>query len=244
MVKIISLVNHKGGVGKTTSALNLGKALTLLGKKVLLIDIDPQANLTLCCGIEQPATSIYEVLMEDAEIPICELTDKLHLLPSDLVLASAINKLHTQIGGYFKLKKSIKTISKKYDFVLIDCPPSLDILTMNAFIASQNLLIVVQSHYLSTVGLQTILDTITEIKENLDIEINISGILLTQTAHTNISKAVIDTVKNIYQNKVFATHIRQSVKLVEASAEHKTIFEYDEKSSGAVDYMALAKELV
>ncbi len=243
MTHIISFVNHKGGVGKTTSSLNLGKALSLMGKKILLIDIDPQANLTLCCGIEQPTKSMYNVFVEDIALPILHISKNIDLAPSSLELMTASNKLQASVGGYFKLRKSLKDIADKYDFVLIDCPPSLDILTMNAFIASENLLIVVQAHYLAVVGLNMILNTLSELKENLDININILGFLLTQTSHTNISKAITESMQTVYQEKLFNTSIRQSVKFIEASAQHTNIFDYDANSTGALDYMALAREI-
>lgn len=243
MTQIIAFVNHKGGVGKTTSSLNLGKALSLIGKKILLIDIDPQANLTLCCGIEQAPQNMYHVFAEDMALPILHVAENIDLAPSSLELTTVSNKLHANIGGYFKLRKSLKDVSDKYDFVLIDCPPSLDILTMNAFIASENVLVVVQAHYLAVVGLKIILDVLLDIKENLDIDINILGFLLTQTSHTNISKAITENMQSIYQEKLFKTSIRQSVKFIEASAQHTNIFDYDANSTGALDYMALAKEI-
>ncbi len=242
--RIISLVNHKGGVGKTTSTLNLGKALTLLGKKVLLIDIDPQANLSLWCNIREPKPSIYESLTENIELPITKLSENLHIVPANLNLASADVKLHSGVGGYFRLKKNIKPLIDLYDFILIDCPPSLSILTINALIASNEILIVVQSQFLSIEGLKTIYELLDELKDNLESELFVTGLLLTQTNHTIISRNVVEMVENMYKNKVFKTQIKQSVKLIESSAERKDIFDYDSKCSGATDYTNLANEIL
>jgi len=243
-MKIISIVNHKGGVGKTTTTLNLGKALALLGKRILVVDIDPQANLSQSVGIENPERNIYHALCEDAPSPIHQIAEGLFLLPSDIDLSEAELKLQTEVNGYFRLRKILHSFSKNYDYVLIDCPPSLSILTLNALIASNYTLLVVQAEYLATKGLKTILSLIEELKENLNPNIEVIGMLITQIDRTVVRNQIAEQIKSIYQGKVFDTMIRSNVALTEASAVNQDIFSYNGNSAGAEDYMKLAKELL
>ncbi|WP_027001227.1 ParA family protein [Hugenholtzia roseola] len=243
MRKIIALVNHKGGVGKSTSAHNLGKALVLQGLRVLLIDNDPQANLTTATGIEADRGSIYHALCEDQPLPLYPISEGFHLVPSELEYTKAEYKLQTDIKGYFKMKRALQSLTA-YDYILIDCPPSLGILTLNALIAADSVMIIAQSSYLSAKGLQTILDVVEDIKEELNPQLKVEGFLLTQLNNTVIRKQMGETIKSLYEAKVFETVIRQNVALEEASAHGKDIFDYAPDSYGAKDYMLLAEELL
>ncbi|WP_038031821.1 ParA family protein [Thermonema rossianum] len=241
--RIIAVVNHKGGVGKTTSTLNLGKALSLMGKRVLLVDIDPQANLTQHVGLEEPARNLYHAICESEPLPVEILDEGLHIAPADLELSEAELRLKNDVNGYFRLKEALEGVKNAYDYVLIDCPPSLSILTINALIAASEVLVVVQAEYLATKGLQTILNLIDELRKNLNPKLEVAGMLLTQVDHTVIRRSIVEQVRSIYKGKVFDTVIRSNVALTEASAMHQDIFSYNPHCYGAEDYMQLAKEV-
>ncbi len=241
---VISVVNHKGGVGKTTTTLNLGKALSLEGKKVLLIDLDPQANLSQASGIENPQISIYKALCDNIELPTVNLGENLDMVPAEVDLTEAEVRLQADVNGYFRLRSLLKNVLPKYDFVIIDCPPSLGILTLNALIASQKAIVIVQAEYLAVKGLQTIFDLITKLRENLNPTIEILGMLITQLNHTIFRKEIAETVRNIYEEKVFETNIRQNITLAEATSAGKDVFSFDKHCTGAKDYKALALEIL
>ncbi|NJL14208.1 MAG: ParA family protein [Microscillaceae bacterium] len=242
--KIISMVNHKGGVGKTTSTLNLGRAFSLEGKRTLVIDIDPQANLSQATGIEEPEENIYQAMCEGKELPIVNLAENFDIVPADLDLSEAELRLQSDVNGYFILRKILDKISDRYDFILIDCPPSLGILTLNALIASDYVIVIVQSEYLAVKGLQTIFNLIEKLRENLNTHLEIMGMLITQINHTVFRKSIADTVKAMYEGRVFETMIRQNITLAEASAAGKDIYTFDNKCYGAEDYTLLAKEIL
>jgi len=242
--KVFSLINHKGGVGKTTTTHNLGKALSLKGKKVLMIDNDPQSNLTTACGVEGVEESIYTALLNGTALPVINIAKNLDLVPSELDYTRIEHQLLTEMNGYFKLKKALKPILKDFDVILIDCPPSLGALTSNALIASDALLIVVQSSYLSVKGLQTIVDIVTETQEELNPKLEIKGFILTQENRTVVRKEMVKVVKEAYPSKVFETIIRQNVALEEATTNQVDIFTYSPESPGATDYMSLAEEFL
>lgn len=241
---VIAVINHKGGVGKTTTTLNLGKALALCGKKTLIIDIDPQANLSQSIGIEEPDMHVYQAMLENTPLPIIHLAENFDLIPTDLDLSEAELKLQNDVNGYFKLRNALKEAKSEYDFVLIDCPPSLGILTTNALIAATHILVVVQSEYLAVKGLQTILKLVESVRENLNPDLEVLGMLVTQINKTIFRQNIAETLRNIYQGKVFQTVIRQNISLAEASSVGQDIFTYNSKSAGAEDYMSLAKELL
>ncbi|WP_020531121.1 ParA family protein [Flexithrix dorotheae] len=244
--KVITVLNHKGGVGKTTTTMNLGKALALLGKKVLLIDIDPQANLTQHCGVAQQVDkTIVDTLLNDEVMPVIDIEANFHLVPSELALATAESQLMTDVNGWFKLKNALKFVKSPYDYILVDCPPSLGILTNNALLASDEVVVVVETEYLAISGLGTITKHIDGIRRNsLNENINLLGLLFTKTNNTVVSKEIVKELSTLYKSKVFKTSIRRNISLVEAAGNGTDIFSYAEDSHGAEDYMKFAKEVV
>lgn len=245
MHKIISILNHKGGTGKTTTSLNLGKALNILGYRVLLVDLDAQANLSQSLGIEDESETIAEAFSQKIKsLPVKQIDELLHIVPASLDLSSVEPGMYSNINSYFLLKLLLAELNGKYDFILIDCPPSLGIFTQNALIASDSVLITVQAQFLSLRGLGTVQNLITNVREKLNDRIIIQGLLLTQTNNTRISKDIVQSLRNEFQEKVFSTTIRQNVAIAEASAHRKDIFTYSPESYGAIDYMNLAKEIL
>ncbi len=245
MTKIISILNHKGGTAKTTTTLNLGKALNLLGYKILLVDLDAQANLSQSLGVEDEPETITEVFNQTSEnLPIKKVEETFHLVPASLELSAVEASLYTNIRSYMLMKKKLESIQNNYDYILIDCPPNLGIFTQNALIASGQVLITIQAQYLALKGLKTVYSLINSIKENLNHNISVLGIVVVQVNHTKLSREIIQSLKDNFQDKVFESHIRQNVSLAEASLNRKDIFSYSPDSYGAIDYMNLAKEIV
>ena len=244
--RVISVLNHKGGVGKTTTTMNLGKGLSLLGKKILMIDIDPQANLTQHCGVaHQVDKTIVDTLLNDEMLPILEIESNFHLVPSELALATAESQLMSDVNGWFKLKNALKFFKSNYDYILIDCPPSLGILTNNAILASNDVIVVVETEYLAISGLGTITKHIDGIRRNsLNENINLMGLLFTKTNNTVVSKEIIKELSSVYKNKVFKNSIRRNISIVESAGNGTDIFSYAESSHGAVDYMNFSKEVL
>lgn len=244
MTKIIAIVNHKGGVGKTTTTLNLGKALSMQGKKLLLIDIDPQANLTTSLGLRDTEGDISQCLLEKNDLFIHQFDSVFHLVPSSLRLARAETELTMKPGGANRLKLALQKIQNNYDYILIDCPPSLGILTVNALVAATNFMVVVQAQYLAVDGLTTILSVIEELEEDLELKLKISGILMTQVKNTNISKESVNFVQTNYPTQIFKTMIRENTALADSTALGEDIFTHNPKCNGAEDYLKLSKELL
>lgn len=250
MAKVISFCNQKGGTGKTTSAINLSSCLAFLNKKVLLIDLDPQANATSGLGIDKfkIEKSTYNILLD--EIPLSEVIQPTQINNLDLAAANkhltgAELELVSAFSREFRLKKAIELIQDKYDFILIDTPPSLGLLTINALTASNSLIVPVQCEYYALEGLSQVLNTIKLVRENLNKILDIEGILLTMADfRTNLSKEVIQETKKHFGDKVFNTIIPRNIKLGEAPSFGKPILEYDKESLGAQKYLELAGEIV
>ncbi|EAF8827867.1 ParA family protein [Listeria monocytogenes] len=250
MSKVIALANQKGGVGKTTSSVNLSSSLAFLGKKVLLVDIDPQGNASSGVGVNKGEIEhcIYDVLVDDVAIQdVLQKTDldNLNVIPATIQLAGAEVELVPAISREIRLKKAIDSIRDYYDYVIIDCPPSLGLLTLNALTAADSVLIPVQCEYYALEGLSQLLNTIRIVQKHLNEDLQIEGVLLTMLdARTNLGIQVIEEVKKYFQNKVFNTIIPRNVRLSEAPSHGKPILLYDAKSKGAEVYLELAKEVV
>ncbi len=246
-MKTIAFTNQKGGVGKTTSTVNVGAGLCKQGKKVLLVDLDPQANLTysLRMNSKRLDRSIYDVLKGTAEPREALISHNgFDILPSSIDLSGAEMEFANEPARETLLKHKLNKIKGEYDYVLIDCPPNLGLLTLNAFTAVNEIFIVLQSEYLALHGLSKLIDVINVVKERLNPDIELTGIICTLfDSRKNLNKEVVDHIKDYFGDKVFNTIIRDNVALAEAPSHHKTIFEYDPDSHGAKDYMALAKEI-
>lgn len=250
---IYSIANQKGGVGKSTTALNLAAALYERGKKVLLIDMDPQSNLSSLAGATTDAdqkdiVTMLEVLTQEAT-----LTDgiqhkkKFDIIPASMFLASIDGRLLDQVSRPFKLREALKTVSKKYDYAIVDCPPALGTLTTNATIASNYILIPAQADVLSLQGVSQLYSTIETSREYCNPNLKIAGLLLTRfTDRTRLSKdmaALFNSAASQMATKLFKQRIHESVSIREAQAKGKDIFDYDPKSKVAADYLALAEEI-
>ncbi|MFS1510950.1 ParA family protein [Chengkuizengella sp. SCS-71B] len=250
MSKIIAITNQKGGVGKTTTSINLGASLATLGKKVLLVDIDPQGNTTSGVGINKADVvhCIYDVIINDAhpKDAICKSEiENLDIIPATIQLAGAEIELVPTISREIRLKKSIQLVKHLYDYVLIDCPPSLGILTVNSLTAADSVIIPIQCEYYALEGLSQLLNTVRLVQKHLNTNLQIEGVLLTMLdARTNLGIQVIEEVKKYFQEKVYKTIIPRNVRLSEAPSHGKPIITYDAKSKGAEVYLELAKEVI
>ena len=249
MGKIISVANQKGGVGKTTTTVNLSTILAKKGKKVLLIDTDPQGNATSGLGVSKDVElSVYDILIGDTEFDetLQETAIKnLKVCPSNISLAGAEVQLVSMMSREQRLKTKLDKIQDQYDYILIDCPPSLGLVTLNAFTASDSVLIPVQCEYFALEGLGQLLNTVNLVKKHLNKNLEIEGALLTMyDARTNLSNQVVKEVKKYFEDKVYKTVIPRNVRLSEAPSYGMPITVYDPRSKGAKAYEKFAKELL
>lgn len=250
MAKVIAVANQKGGVGKTTTAVNLSSCLAYKGKKVLLIDVDPQGNSTSGLGVDKKniKKSAYDVLINDVDINdtlVKTPIENLLLCPSNIQLAGAEVELVSTISRETRLKNSISSIKKEYDFIMIDCPPSLGLLTLNSLTASNTILVPIQCEYYALEGLSQLMETVKLVQKHLNMGLDVEGVVLTMfDARTNLSIQVVEEVKKYFKNKVYRTVIPRNVRLSEAPSYGLPIILYDPKSKGAECYLDLADEVI
>jgi len=247
--RIIAIANQKGGVGKTTTAVNVSSILAKKGKKVMIIDCDPQGNATSGLGIEKTSDySIYDVLMNEVDINLtlqdtCLKT--LKICPANMNLAGAEVELVNQMSREQRMKNALDEVRELFDFIIIDCPPSLGLVTLNAFTAANSVLIPVQCEYFALEGLGQLLNTINVVKKHLNKNLEIEGAVLTMyDSRTNLSNEVVKEVKKYFDDKVYKTVIPRNIKLSEAPSYGMPIILYDEKSKGARCYEKLTKEIL
>ena len=250
MSKVIAIANQKGGVGKTTTAVNLSSCLAYKGKKVLIIDIDPQGNTTSGLGIEKKSLSksIYDVLINDNSIEetlVSTAIENLKLCPSNIQLAGAEVELVPIMSRETRMKMALAEIKKEFDFVLIDCPPSLGLLTLNSLTAADTILVPIQCEYYALEGLSQLMNTVKLVQRHLNPALDVEGVVLTMfDARTNLSIQVVDEVKKHFRNKVYRTVIPRNVRLSEAPSFGLPIILYDPKSKGSECYLELAEEVI
>ena len=245
MGHVISLLNHKGGVGKTTSAINIGAGLVELGHKVILIDLDPQANLTLSLGIPRQKVTIYEAIRGESQLDPFTVKPGLDVITSSLDLSGAEMELINEAGREYILQELFDPIREAYDYIIIDCPPSLGLLTLNALTSSDYVYIPLQTEFLALQGLAKIKQVIDKVRFRLNKQLQIGGVIATMYDHRKVlNRDVVETIHKYFGEKVFRTLIRDNVALAEAPAQRKDIFGYNRRSNGAKDYLSLCKEVV
>ena len=250
MGEIIAITNQKGGVGKTTTSVNLGASLAYLGKKILLIDMDAQGNATSGVGVRKGEVDqdIYDVLIN--EVPLSEVIvdssrANMQIAPATIQLAGAEVELTSVMARETRLKRAVEEVKDDYDYIIIDCPPSLGHLTINAFTASHSLIIPVQCEYYALEGLSQLLNTVRLVQKHFNPDLNILGVLLTMLdVRTNLGSEVVEEVKKYFREKVHKTIIPRNIRLSEAPSYGKSIIDYDLKSKGAEVYLALAEEVM
>ena len=248
--KIVAIINQKGGVGKSTTAINLAAALGEMGKQVLLVDLDPQGNCSSGLGIEKSLIQqcIYDVLLNDVPIEdviIPDITEGVDIAPATINLAGAEVELVAEMARENRLKDAVGSMRGRYDFVLVDCPPSLGLLTVNALVAADKLLIPIQCEFYALEGVTKLLESMKRVKSRLNPTLDIYGILLTMyDSRTTLSKQVVDEVREYFGRLVFSTPIPRTVKLSEAPSFGQPITQYDPKGRGALSYIELAKEVI
>lgn len=246
MTKIISLLNHKGGVGKTTSSANIAAGLAILGKHVLVIDLDPQANLTLHFGYKNESeANIYKALKGSVKLPVIPLNEKLDLVPSHLDLSAAETELINEAGREYLLKDLLKPIQKEYDYILIDCPPSLGLLTLNALSVSNIMLIPVELSSFALAGMIKLFEVIEKVQKRLNENLSDYRLLITKVDKRKIvQRDIRDTLFERYKDKILDTSINTNVALEEAQLVGQDIFQYNPSSSGAKDYGNVCNEIL
>ena len=250
MGKIIAIANQKGGVGKTTTSINLSASLASKGKKILVIDADPQGNTTSGFGIDKNdlENTIYELILSECSIKECILNDVIQgvsIIPSNVNLAAAEIELIGVERKEFILRREVEWVKESYDYIIIDCPPSLNLLTLNAMTTADSVLVPIQCEYYALEGLSQLIHTINLVKERLNPDLDMEGVVFTMyDSRTNLSTQVVENVKNHLNQRVFDTVIPRNIRLAEAPSYGMPINKYDPKSAGAEAYMQLADEII
>lgn len=245
MGKVISLLNHKGGVGKTTSAINIGAGLVEMGKKVLLVDLDPQANLTLSLGVQRERITIYEALRGESDLVPVTVKPNMDVVISSLDLSGAEMELINEAGREYLLRELFEPVIGDYDYIIIDCPPSLGLLTLNALTSSHYIIIPLQTEFLALQGLTKIKQVIDKVRVRLNKSVQILGVVATMYDSRKIlNREVVETIKKFFGKRVFETMIRENIALAEAPSKRLDIFAYNRNSIGAQDYSDLSKEIL
>lgn len=245
-MKIIAIINHKGGTGKTTSTLNIGAGLARLKKKTLLIDIDPQSNLTEGLGLRDVKVSIYDSIKNDTTpLPIETLSEYLDIVPSSLDLLGAEIELVSRLGRETILKRLLKAVKGKYDYILIDCAPALGMLTVNALVAADTVMIPLEAEYFAYRGIDRLVSIISDVRTHYNENLTIGGVFITKiNPRRVITEQITESIKKYFNDKLFKTSIRVNVALVEAQLKGIDVFEYAPVSNGALDYSNLTDEIL
>lgn len=250
MGRIIAIANQKGGVGKTTTAINLSASLASLGKKVLALDLDPQGNMTSGLGVDKDEVenSVYDLIIGEAEIEECickEVIENLDVLPSNINLSASEIELIGIDDKEYIIKNAMKAVKENYDFIIIDCPPALSMLTINAMTTANSVLVPIQCEYYALEGLSQLIHTINLVQERLNPELYIEGVVFTMyDARTNLSLQVVENVKDNLEQTIYKTIIPRNIRLAEAPSYGMPIHLYDPKSTGSESYMMLAEEVI
>lgn len=244
MSRIIAVANHKGGVGKTTSVASIGAALASKGYSVLLVDLDAQANLTASLLQDEPERTVYNALRERRQLPTEEVGERLHLTPSSLDLAGIELELSGAMSREFILKDLLEPVASAYDFILLDCPPSLGLIAVNAFVAATDVLIPLTAEALPFKGLTMIQDVIEMVRKRLNPGLRLSGIFLNRWAGRKLNKMVEEALKMNFGDVLLSTKIRENISIAEAPLAKSDIYSYSPESNGARDYQALTEELL
>ncbi|MDD2261337.1 MAG: AAA family ATPase [Clostridia bacterium] len=250
MGKVMAVANQKGGVGKTTTSINLSASLAYMGKKTLLIDNDPQGNATSGLGIDKWTVemSVYDAIINDIDIKetiLPTMMDNLYICPSNIQLAGAEIELVSQMTRENRLKNAIATIKDQYDYIIIDCPPSLGLLTLNSLTAADTILVPIQCEYYALEGLKQLMKTVSLVQKHLNPSLKVEGVVMTMyDSRTNLSFQVVESVREHFSDRVYRTIIPRNVRLSEAPSHGVPIILYDKDSKGALSYLDLAEEVI